>query len=107
MSQVLGSPRYFSGCSGSLVDSLYLYFSPKELIPSLRLKIDNSNESLQKKIRNAQLKKIPYMLVVGEREEKAGTANVRLRNGEQLGELKLEKIAERIKEKIESKSLEL
>ncbi len=79
----------------------------KTLMPSLRIKIDSANESLQKKIRNAQLKKIPYMLVVGEREEKAGTANVRLRTGEQLGELKLEKIAERIKEKIDTKSLEL
>ena len=47
------------------------------------------------------------MLVVGEREEKSGTANVRLRTGEQLGELKLEKIADRIRERIESRSLEL
>lgn len=79
----------------------------KKLVPNLRIKIDSANESLQKKIRNAQLKKIPYMLVVGEREEKAGTANVRLRSGEQLGELKLEKIAERINEKIQTKSLDL
>ncbi|MEK6919146.1 MAG: threonine--tRNA ligase [Nanoarchaeota archaeon] len=79
----------------------------KALMPGIKVKIDSANESLQKKIRNAQLKKIPYMLVVGEREEKAGTAAVRLRTGEQLGELKLEKIAERVKEKISSKSLEL
>ena len=79
----------------------------KKLIPGLRVKIDLSNETLQKKIRNAQLKKIPYMLIVGEKEEKAGTANVRLRGGEIIGEMKIEKIAERIKKMVEEKSLAL
>jgi threonyl-tRNA synthetase len=83
------------------------YEKLKELLPDTRIKIDSGNEPISKRIRDAQLKKIPYMLVVGEREEKAGTANVRLRTGEQLGELKLEKIAERIKGKIESKALDL
>ncbi len=71
------------------------------------VKIDDGNETLQKKIRNAQLRKIPYMLVIGEKEAKNGTANVRLRSGEVLGEIKIEKIAERIKDKIQKKSLEM
>ena len=37
------------------------------------------------KIRDAQLQKVPYMLVVGDKEAEAGTVNVRLRSGENLG----------------------
>jgi len=47
--------------------------------------MDDSNEKLGAKIRDAQLKKIPYMLVVGEKEVAAGTVSVRKRTGgEQL-----------------------
>ena len=44
----------------------------------LRIDVDTSNERMQKKIRDAQLQKIPYMLVVGEREAAEGTVLVRL-----------------------------
>jgi len=47
----------------------------------LRVEVDNSNEKLGAKIRNAQLQKIPYMLVVGEKEVAARTVNVRKRTG--------------------------
>jgi threonyl-tRNA synthetase len=40
---------------------------------------------MQAKIRDAQLQKVPYMLVMGDREVKAGAVAVRLRNGEDLG----------------------
>jgi threonyl-tRNA synthetase len=51
----------------------------------LRVETDGSNEKLGAKIRDAQLKKIPYMLVVGEKEVAAGTVSVRKRTGgEQL-----------------------
>jgi len=51
----------------------------------LRVENDESNEKLGAKIRDAQLKKIPYMLVVGEKEVAAGTVSVRKRTGgEQL-----------------------
>jgi threonyl-tRNA synthetase len=40
---------------------------------------------MQAKIRDAQLQKVPYMLVIGDREVKAGAVAVRLRNGEDLG----------------------
>ncbi|MDA1060228.1 MAG: threonine--tRNA ligase [bacterium] len=43
----------------------------------VRYEIDNSNESLGKKIRNAEMQKIPYMLVVGEKEAEEGTIAVR------------------------------
>ena len=48
-----------------------------------RADLDDSNERLQKKIRNAQLQKVPYMLVVGKSEAAAGTVNVRSRAGQQ------------------------
>ncbi|MBI4305505.1 MAG: threonine--tRNA ligase [Chloroflexi bacterium] len=51
----------------------------------LRVEIDVSNERMNAKIRNAQLQKVPYMLVVGDREQAAGKAAVRRRTGEDLG----------------------
>jgi threonyl-tRNA synthetase len=48
-----------------------------------RVELDDSNERLQKKIRNHQLQKVPYMLVVGKSEVAAGTVNVRARAGDQ------------------------
>jgi len=50
----------------------------------LRIEVDGRNERMQAKIRDAQLMKVPYMLVVGDREAEAGEAAVRLRNGEDL-----------------------
>ena len=49
----------------------------------LRVDVDDSNERLQKKIRNQQLLKVPYMLVAGKSEMEAGTVNVRDRSGTQ------------------------
>jgi threonyl-tRNA synthetase len=48
-----------------------------------RSEVDRSNERLQKKIRNQQLRKIPYMLVAGKTEVADGTVNVRTRTGDQ------------------------
>jgi threonyl-tRNA synthetase len=48
-----------------------------------RIEVDESNERLQKKIRNQQLRKVPYMLVVGKSEVASSQVNVRSRSGEQ------------------------
>jgi threonyl-tRNA synthetase len=48
-----------------------------------RVEVDASNERLQKKIRNQQARKVPYMVVVGKEEAAAGTINVRDRSGQQ------------------------
>ncbi len=69
----------------------------------LRVDIDLSNERMQKKIRDAQLKKIPYMLVVGEREAAEGKVAVRLRSGKDLGAMPLETFIARIKKEAESR----
>jgi threonyl-tRNA synthetase len=55
----------------------------------LRVELDQANEKLGYKIRHAQLQKVPYMLVVGEKEQAAGAAAVRLRSGEDLGPIEL------------------
>lgn len=50
-----------------------------------RVEVDGGNERMQAKIRSAQLQKIPYMLVVGDKDQAAGTVSVRKRGGEDLG----------------------
>jgi threonyl-tRNA synthetase len=62
----------------------------------LRVEIDDSNEKLGYKIRQAQLEKTPYMLVAGAKEAEAGTIAVRLRSGEDLGAQPLEETVARI-----------
>jgi threonyl-tRNA synthetase len=69
----------------------------------LRVDIDTANERMQKKIRDAQLQKIPYMLVVGEREAAEGKVAVRLRSGKDLGTMPLETFIARIKGEAESR----
>ncbi len=69
----------------------------------LRVDVDTTNERMQKKIRDAQLQKIPYMLVVGEREAENGTVAVRLRSGKDLGAMTLDKFLARIKQEAESR----
>ncbi len=70
---------------------------------SLRIEIDESRESMQKKIRNAQLLKIPYMLIIGDSEiEKNGIA-VRLRKGADLGFMTVEDLLARISGEIVSR----
>jgi len=48
------------------------------------VEIDSTAERMNAKIRNAQLRKIPYMLVAGDREQENGAVSVRLRSGEDL-----------------------
>jgi threonyl-tRNA synthetase len=69
----------------------------------LRIEMDARAERMQAKIRDAQLQKVPYMLVLGDREKEAGTAAVRLRSGEDLGPMKLEELIARMQADIEEK----
>ncbi len=50
----------------------------------IRSEVDESSDRMQAKIRNAQLQKIPYMLVIGDKEAEAGAVAIRLRSGEDL-----------------------
>jgi threonyl-tRNA synthetase len=62
----------------------------------VRIDIDASTERMQKKIRNAQLEQIPYMLVIGDKEAEAGKVALRLRSGKDLGAVTVEEAFERI-----------
>lgn len=73
----------------------------------VRVDVDERNERLQAKIRDAQLEKVPYMLIVGEKEEKSQSLSLRLRNGKDLGQMPLDKFVEMVKDKVSSKSLDL
>lgn len=73
----------------------------------LRAELDERNEKLGYKIREAQLQKVPYMLVVGGREEESNTVNVRLRGGEELGAMARQDLVERIRRQTEGRSNEL
>ena len=62
----------------------------------LRVEADLRNEKLGYKVRAAQMEKIPYVLVVGDKELEAGEVNVRLRGGETLGSMPLDQIVAHI-----------
>jgi threonyl-tRNA synthetase len=61
----------------------------------LRVDINPSSERMNNKIRQAQVDKIPYMLVIGDREVDNGTVSVRLRTEENLGAMPVDDFLER------------
>jgi threonyl-tRNA synthetase len=64
----------------------------------IRVELDVRNEKLGLKIREAQLQKIPYMLVVGDKEEEKGTVSPRTREGENLGVWTVPQFIEKVRE---------
>ncbi len=73
----------------------------------LRAVLNDKNEKLGYRIREAQLEKIPYMLVLGAREQEAGQINVRRRQGEELGAVDLASFIEHVRKLSAERSLEL
>jgi threonyl-tRNA synthetase len=73
----------------------------------IRVELDDRNEKLGYRIRDAQLRKVPYMLVVGEREALNGTASLRRRTGEDLGAVPVERILAELQAEITSRSTTL
>ena len=70
----------------------------------VRVETDLRNEKIGYKIREAQLQKIPYMLVVGDKEAEAGTVSVRTRAGVDLGAMPLDEFMAKIGEEISTRS---
>ena len=70
----------------------------------VRADIDTSDDRMQKKIRNAQLEKIPYMMIVGEEDQKAGTVSFRYRNGEQKNGISIESAIAEIRLAIQNRT---
>ncbi len=73
----------------------------------VRVDLDDRNEKLGYRIREAQLQKVPYMLVVGAREQEDGTVSVRRRAGEDLGAMALDAFLARARDLTVSRSREL
>ncbi|MFB2019892.1 threonine--tRNA ligase [Pseudoflavonifractor sp. P01025] len=72
-----------------------------------RVDVDYRNEKIGKKIREATMEKIPYMIVVGDRDMENNTVSVRLRTGEDLGAMPMADFTAKLKAVVDSKSLEL
>jgi threonyl-tRNA synthetase len=72
---------------------------------TLRVEVDARNERMNGKIRDAQLRKIPYMLVVGDREAEAKAAAVRVRGGTDLGALPVTEILDRLRTERDTRAL--
>ena len=73
----------------------------------IRVETDFRNEKIGYKIREAQSRKIPYMLVIGDKEAENGTVSVRTRSGGDKGAVGLDKFAADITEEIRSRALSL
>jgi threonyl-tRNA synthetase len=67
--------------------------------------VDRSAEKIGAKIRNAQMEKIPYMLILGGREVEQGTVSVRSRTAGDLGAMRLEEVVSRLRAEVASKAV--
>ena len=70
----------------------------------VRVDTDLRNEKIGYKIREAQMQKLPYMLVVGDKEAEAGTVSVRTRGGVDLGAMPVDEFIAKIKEEIKTRA---
>ncbi|MEM9869196.1 MAG: His/Gly/Thr/Pro-type tRNA ligase C-terminal domain-containing protein, partial [Bacteroidota bacterium] len=68
----------------------------------IRALIDNRNETVGKKIREAEVKKVPFMLIVGEQEENSNKLSVRRHGGEDMGSMDIEKFSNLVATEINS-----
>ena len=70
-----------------------------------RVETDRRNEKIGKKIREAQLEKVPYMLVVGDKEAESGQVAVRTRAGGDQGVMALDAFLAALKEEVDTKAI--
>ena len=75
----------------------------KLLDAGYRVELDDRNEKLQAKIRDAQLQKIPYMLVIGGKEAEAGSVSVRHRSKGDLGPRPVEQFSADLQQEVASR----
>jgi len=68
-----------------------------------RVTIDDSSNTLKYKVRNAQLEKVPYMIIVGDKDIENNTISVRCRGGEDIGTTSFENFAEILKDVVDNK----
>ena len=70
----------------------------------IRAEMDSSADRMQKKIRNAQLEKIPFMMIIGEEDQNNGTVSFRYRNGDQKNGIAIESAITEVLENIKNKT---
>jgi len=75
----------------------------KMMSEGIRVELNDDNTMLGYKVRQAQLEKIPYMVIIGARERNKGTITVRTRNGTNLKNLEIEDFIDMVKVKIDNK----
>ena len=71
----------------------------------LRVETDERNEKIGYKIREAQLEKLPYMLIIGDKEKEEGTVSVRMREKGDIGSMALSDFAVRVKKENDEKTV--
>jgi threonyl-tRNA synthetase len=71
----------------------------------IRVEVDDRGERMNAKVRHAQLQKVPYMLIVGDREAEDDAVSVRLRSGDNPGPTPMESTLSMIREAIASREL--
>lgn len=71
----------------------------------IRVTLDDRDDKIGYKIRQAQMEKVPYMLVIGAKEEEEKIVSVRLRDGGDAGQLSLDELIKDLKEKIDTREL--
>ena len=71
----------------------------------LRVELDDRQEKIGYKIREAQLQKVPYMLILGDKEKEANAVGVRARKEGDIGQMKYEEFLNKIQEEIKSKKI--
>jgi threonyl-tRNA synthetase len=123
---ILGSlERFIGALIEHYAGALPLWLSPKQcvIIPvsekvmdyakdieeklikeDIRVYLDSRNERLEKKIRDAEVEKIPYMAVVGEKEAKTKSISLRSKAKGDLGTIKLDELIEKVKKEIKEKA---
>ena len=71
----------------------------------LRAETDMRNEKIGYKIREAQLEKVPYMLIIGDKEKEEGSVSVRMREKGDIGSMKTDEFIARVKKENDDKSV--
>jgi threonyl-tRNA synthetase len=81
--------------------------SEQLIMVDLRVNIDSRNERMNSKIRDAQIQKIPYMLIVGDKEQEEQSVAIRIRNGTNIGNMKITDLIQHLTDNRHAKVLEV
>ncbi len=80
-----------------------VYKKIKESIPEVRIDYDFSQTTIPSKVKNAELMRVPYIIVIGDKEEKQKTLSIREKGNKKLKNLKLEEFISKIKKEIKER----